>query len=173
VVTVRDLRNGHVRRITIPPGAEVESMAWVQNRPLLAVVVWRPDLPERPTELRLLDVDRSQTVHDGRILTAADGCVFTQVARRGPRPELAAAEICFIDGRRFQRLVDVDAVAGARGRVHATLPTHHDFINSLDVDASGRHLIYMGTSATRGPSTYVLQDGAPRRLASDTGFPCW
>jgi hypothetical protein len=173
VVTVRDLRNGHVHSIAIPSGTEVHSMAWVQNRPLLAVVVWRLDLPERPAELRLLDVYRSHTVHDGRLVTAADGCVFTQVARRGSRPELAAAEICFIEGRRFQRLVDVDAVAGVRSRVHTTLPTGHDFITSLDVDGSGRHVIYMGMSVNGGPSTYILKDGTPRRLATDLAFPSW
>jgi hypothetical protein len=173
MITVRDLRTGHTRSLTIPPAAEVQSMAWVQDRPVLAVVVWRLDLPGRPTQLHLLDTRRSRSVHQGRLVTAAAGCDFTQVARRGPRNKLAAAEICFIDGKRFQRLVDVDPVAGSRGRVLATVPADHGYVNSLDVDGSGRHVMYMGMSTTAGPSAYVLQDGRPRRLTTDVTFPTW
>ncbi|HEU4347682.1 MAG TPA: hypothetical protein VFR35_07830 [Actinoplanes sp.] len=174
VVTVRDVRTGRARGITVPSGnAELQSMAWVQNRPVLAVVVWRLDLPEQPTELRLLDVRRSGSVLQGRLVTPAAGCVFSQVARRGPRNELAAAEICYVDGERFQRLVFVDPVAGARGRVLATVPADQGFVNSLDADGSGRHLIYMAVSPTEGPGAYALQGGTTRRLATDVTFPTW
>jgi hypothetical protein len=174
MVTVRDLRTGRTRGLTVPSAnAELQSMTWVQNRSVLAVVVWRLDLPEQPTELRLLDVRRSGSVLQGRLVTAAAGCVFTQIARRGPRNELAAAEICLVDGERFQRLVAVDPVAGTRGRVLATVPADQGFVNSLDADGSGRHLIYMAVSPAGGPTAYALQGGTTRRLAADVAFPTW
>jgi hypothetical protein len=174
VVTVRNLRTGRTRGITVPSGkAELQSMAWVQNRPVLAVVVWRLDLPEQPTELRLLDPRRSRTVLQGRLVTPAGGCVFSQVARRGPRNELAAAEICFLAGERFQRLVTVNPVAGVRGRVLGRVPADQGFVNSLDVDGSGRHLIYMAVPAIGAPGAYTWRNGASRRLATDVIYPSW
>jgi hypothetical protein len=143
--------------------------------------------------VRVLDVARSDALDKGRLVKASDrGCTLVAADFQPGTGRLAAFEGCRANGLLVgspsqYRLVYLDQASGElRARSFSFGNTGGDLhVSTMDLDASGRHLIYMVTSGTPtdGTGTWYSSGGHPVRVPDDqrtstgdtvtTGAPSW
>jgi hypothetical protein len=174
-VTVRDLDGGTQRHWTIPAGVYVGGLALSPDGGRLAMLVARSGQPT--VQLRTLDLTRSGSVLDGRVLTLPDtGCEFTQAAQVAYRPgfgQLAVVERCRADAPDQLRLLYLDPASGAQQARHLVFHGGSTTVGGLDFDRSGSHLIYVLVEQDPPDFTWRYSDGGSVRIGEGYRNPSW
>jgi hypothetical protein len=171
-VTVRDLNGGTQRYWTIPAGVSVGGLVLSPDSGRLAILVARSGQPT--VQLRTLDLSRSGSVLDGRVLPPPDAtCQFTRVAYRPGFGQLAVVERCPAGASDRLRLLYLDPASGAPQAPPLVFQGRSTMVGGLDFDRGGTHLIYTLLEQDPPDVTWRYSGGGSVRIGEGYRNPTW
>jgi len=169
-VVVRDAAGAQVGRWPAAADLAVEQVSLSPDGRRLAVSASRN---LQFLGVRVLDVARDRAIGDGRLLQAPDpGCDLVLADFQPRTGRLAGFERCIAGGLPRFRLVYLDPDGGrllARGFAFVDRSGADLHVSTMDFDASGRHLLYVVSSAD--PTDYTLPDPPTGTWRSSGGDP--
>jgi hypothetical protein len=171
-VTVHNLADGTQQYWAIPAAVRVGRLALSPDGDRLAMLVGRSG---RPTvELRTVDLSRSGSILDGRVLASPDaGCQFSQAAYRPGDEQLAVVESCPAGAPDRLRLLHLDPASGARQAPPLVFHRGTAAVGALDFDPSGTHLIYVLVQQDQSNATWRSGNGKTVRIGEGYRNPSW